>query len=103
MPFPNQAPSRRIKPALYVVNGDCSAKCSLNPRKLGEKWAPIIHEWYEKGLNDFKMEDAARAEGLTLSHGAFGRHRRYHLTKKEDAQVDESLGDLMTSKRLTSS
>lgn len=84
----------RIQPALYVVNGDCSDKCTINPKRLGEKWGPIVHEMYERGLNDFKIEDACRAEGLELSHGALGRHRRAHLTRKEDMAVDESLGDL---------
>lgn len=85
---------RRLKPTSYVVNGDCSPKCSVNVANLGPEKAQIVHGWYEAGINDFKMEELARAAGFKLSHGALGRHRRLHITDKNQIEADESLADL---------
>ena len=85
---------KRLKPTKYVVNGDCSSKCSLNVVNLGEKTADIVHGWFEGGLNDFKIEDNLREMDITRSHGSIGRHRRNHLTEASQIDEDEGLSDL---------
>ena len=84
---------RRLKPTQYTVSG-CSAKCSLHPDNIGAKGYEALHEWYQFGYNDIKMEDLARKQGMTLTYGAIGRHRKNHLVRTEELEVDEKLAEL---------
>jgi hypothetical protein len=84
---------RFLKRARYVVNGDCTAKCTLNPGNLGPEKARMMLGWYEDALNDLKIEDLARAAGIETSHGSIGRHRKRHLDDLDATDVDVSLGE----------
>ena len=81
---------RRLKPTQYTVSG-CTAKCSLHPDNLGEKGYQALHEWYQFGYNDVKMEELARNQGMTVTYGAIGRHRKNHLVRTEELETDEEL------------
>lgn len=83
---------RRLSASKLVVQG-CTAKCTLNPENLGPEKHEIVHALYEQGVNDFKMEEQLRAVGLTLSHGAIGRHRKNHLVNESET-MDEDLAGL---------
>lgn len=82
---------KRLTPKPLTVKG-CSAKCSLNKDNLSESEFKTIHGWYEAGWNDFKMEEAGRDLGLTLSHGAIGRHRKNHLVEESETLDDDLSG-----------
>lgn len=84
---------RRLKPTKFTVSG-CSAKCSLHPDNLTVKGYETLHEWYEFGYNDVKMEDLARKQGMTVTYGAIGRHRKNHLVRTEELETDETLAEL---------
>lgn len=84
---------RHLKRTKYRVNGDCSSKCKLNPGNLGPEKAQMMLGWYEDALNDFKIEDLARAAGIDCSHGSIGRHRKLHLDEMDKTEIDESLGE----------
>jgi hypothetical protein len=84
---------RRLKPTQYTVSG-CNAKCSLNPDNLTKKGYEAVHEWYQFGYNDVKIEDLARKQGMTITYGAIGRHRKNHLVKTDELETDEGLAEL---------
>lgn len=84
---------KRLSSKRYVVGG-CTSTCSLNEAALGPHWSKTLHAWYEEGMNDFLMEERARGQGLNVSHGAIGRHRKNHLIEADSVQEDESMAEL---------
>lgn len=84
---------RRLKPTQFTVSG-CSAKCSLHPDNLTAKGYEAVHEWYQFGYNDFKIEELARKQGMTITYGAIGRHRKNHLVRTEELESDETMAEL---------
>jgi len=50
--------------------------------------------WYDQGFTDFKIELLAHEAGVTISHGAIGRHRRFHLRDGSTIATDDTLAEL---------
>jgi len=61
---------------------------------MGDERAKMVHEWYEMGLNDWKIEENAKNSGFHLGHGVIGRHRKLHLTDKLALDADEGMAEL---------
>ena len=84
----------RLRPRKWDLLGSCTKKCSLSEAVLGEDSAKMVHGWYEQGLNDKQIAKNAFLAGITLSHGAVGRHRQNHLEPK-----GEMRGSVSTKRR----
>lgn len=69
---------RAIKRGPMQVAG-CTRACSLNAQNVPAGTFPMIHGWFEEGVNNPTIIERAKAIGLKLSHGAISRHKAAHL------------------------
>ena len=78
----------------FIVNGSCSASCTLSAARLGDVSNKKVHVMYEAGLADDPIVAAAAGLGIKVSKGSVHRHRKNHLTNYDDLERDDGLAEL---------
>jgi len=82
----------RLRPAKWVRLASCSKQCSLNPEQMGDKYAQIVHGWYEQGLGDGAIGKNLFELGLSVSESTIARHRSKHMMKQGEL-TDQPLAE----------
>jgi len=85
---------KRLTPKQFVVSGDCTPQCSLSKEALGPEAHEVVHDLFQAGWNDHKIEDRVRALNIPLSHGSIGRHRKNHLIEADSIVENPELAAL---------